>query len=219
MVKIVLVEKNGSLKESQLKSENEELFYKNCGYRNSNYFDLEARWETTGGYISLYCKTNGRAGSENKYELPPPVDSNLYFGKLMLVKHDKKDLFDSELKDLTVEEWKETYEKLFGGFEDLDEEEETSEDEEIDPSMLTKEGYSKEDGFIVDDDEDEDYIPEDEDEEEEEEEQYIGSENEGSGEGEEEEEGVEEGEESEEYETDDSIDASELSEEDYLSSD
>ena len=42
MVKIVLVEKNGSLKESKLKDENEEMFYKNCGYRNSNYFDLEA---------------------------------------------------------------------------------------------------------------------------------------------------------------------------------
>ena len=170
MVKIVLVEKNGSLKESQLKSENEELFYKNCGYRNSNYFDLECIWKTDGGHISLYCKTNGRAGSENKYELPPPVDSKLYFGKLMLIKHDKHDLFDSELKDLTVEEWKETYEKLFGGFEDLDEAEDTSEEEEIDPEMLTKEGYSKEDGFIVDDDdEDEEYLPEEEEEEEEEE--------------------------------------------------
>ena len=184
MVKIVLVEKNGSLKESKLKDENEEMFYKNCGYRNSNYFDLEARWETTGGYVSLYCKTNGRAGSENKYELPPPVDSNLYFGKLMLVKHDKKDLFDSQLMDLTVEEWESTYEKLFGGFEDLEEEEDTSEEEEIDPEMLTKEGYSKEDGFVVDDDEeDEDYIPEEEDEEEEE---YVDEG--GSGEGEEEEE-------------------------------
>merc|ERR1711907_786066 len=162
MVKIVIVEKNGSLKESKLKDENEDLFYKNCGYRNNNYFDLEANWETTGGYISLYCKTNGRAGSENKYELPPPVDSNLYFGKLMLVKHDKKYLHESELLDLTVEEWKSTYEKLFGGFEDLDEEEETSSEEDIDPEMLTKEDYSKED---------EDYIPEEEDDDEEEEEE------------------------------------------------
>merc|ERR1711907_347972 len=193
MVKIVIVEKNGSLKESKLKDENEDLFYKNCGYRNNNYFDLEANWETTGGYISLYCKTNGRAGSENKYELPPPVDSNLYFGKLMLVKHDKKDLFDSQLMDLTVEEWESTYEKLFGGFEDLEEEEDTSEEEEIDPEMLTKEGYSKEDGFVVDDDEeDEDYIPEEEDEEDDD----------------------------DDYETDDDSDnVSELEEEEYYSSD
>jgi hypothetical protein len=224
MVKIVLVEKNGSLKESQLKSENEELFYKNCGYRNSNYFDLECIWKTDGGHISLYCKTNGRAGSENKYELPPPVDSKLYFGKLMLIKHDKHDLFDSELKDLTVEEWKETYEKLFGGFEDLDEAEDTSEEEEIDPEMLTKEGYSKEDGFIVDDeDEDEDYIPEHdendgfgEEEGAEAGEEADKEEEDDGAEGEEEE---EEEEEESEYETDDSGDASELSEEEYLSSD
>ena len=216
MVKIVLVEKNGSLKESQLKSENEELFYKNCGYRNSNYFDLECIWKTDGGHISLYCKTNGRAGSENKYELPPPVDSKLYFGKLMLIKHDKHDLFDSELKDLTVEEWKETYEKLFGGFEDLDEVEDTSEEEEIDPEMLTKEGYSKEDGFVVDEDDDEeDYIPEDDEND-----GFGGEEGEGAvEEDEEEEEDEATGDEESEYETDDSGDASELSEEEYLSSD
>ena len=42
---------------------------------------------------------------------------------------------------------------MFGGFDDLDVEEEESEEEEIPAEFLTKEGYSKEDGFIVDDDE------------------------------------------------------------------
>ena len=53
-------------------------------------------------------------------------------------------------EDFTVEEWKTAYEKLMGGFEDLDEEEEESEEEYVDPEDLTKHGYKK-DGFVVDD--------------------------------------------------------------------
>ena len=36
-------------------------------------------------YISIYCKDKGRANSENKYDLPPPLDSNLYFGNMAFI--------------------------------------------------------------------------------------------------------------------------------------
>ena len=73
---------------------------------------------------------------------------------------------------LTTAEWTCIYDKLYGGFEDLGEEDSYSSEEEIDPELLTKEGYSKEDGFVVDSDED---IIDDEGEEEEEDEEgeYI----------------------------------------------
>jgi hypothetical protein len=48
--------------------------------------------------------------------------------------------------------WEKIYEKLFGGFEDLGDEDEYSEDElaNVDPSLLTSHGYLKDD-FVVSD--------------------------------------------------------------------
>ncbi|RZD41880.1 MAG: hypothetical protein CXT73_04145, partial [Methanobacteriota archaeon] len=70
--------------------------------------------------------------------------------------------------DFTFEEWKTIYEKLMGGFEDLDDNEEESEEEYVDPENLTKQGYEK-DGFVVEDgevafntgdsDEEEEWVP------------------------------------------------------------
>ena len=110
----------------------------------------------------LFGKTNGRAGQENKYDFPPPVDNTLFFGSCLIYAKNK----EQKEVDLSVQRWKMIYEKLFGGFEDLgdeDSDEEESEDEDDDLSQ-TKQGYSK-DGFVVDDDEDE-LDDEDEDEDE-----------------------------------------------------
>jgi hypothetical protein len=67
---------------------------------------------------------------------------------------------------LSIKQWKIVYEKLFGGFEDIgdeDSEDEEDEDEDDDVSR-TKEGYVKDD-FIVDDDEEEDDDYDDDDDE------------------------------------------------------
>ena len=57
------------------------------------------------------------------------------------------------MKDLTIEEWEKAYEKLYGGFENLDvmiKDDENEEDEldDISDSEKTKSGYLK-DGFVV----------------------------------------------------------------------
>ena len=74
---------------------------------------------------------------------------------LGLVYHKNEEPKDDEVLDLDDSEWKACYEKLFGGFEDLGEEEEEDEAEveEIPEEYKTTQGYSKEDGFIVDDNE------------------------------------------------------------------
>ena len=67
---------------------------------------------------------------------------------------------------LSIDEWNKIYEKLFGGFEDLDVEEVRSVDsEEYETDELTEQGYLK-DNFVVDDDElqEEEYVSYDEDE-------------------------------------------------------
>tara|TARA_Y100000389_G_C17467122_1_gene526660 strand:+ start:2714 stop:3340 length:627 start_codon:yes stop_codon:yes gene_type:complete len=205
--KVILVLKGGSLKERNINVKESDL-HKKCNFKNDNDFSKRHTWKKDDKYVSLYAKDSGKANTENKYELPPPLDSELYFGKMLLVMHDNEDFKDDEVVDLSKEEWINIYNKLMGGFESLGEDDSYSSEEEVDPELLTKEGYSKEDGFVVSDEEEEDeeYIPEEVQEEEEE--------------GEEEEE--DEDEESE-YEQESSLEdggeGSELTEEEYDYSD
>jgi len=192
-------------------------YYKKCGFRNDKNFELRNSWkvkdEGENKYVSVFAKNNGRANSENKFELPPPLDNELYFGSILIVLHKEKEKYELEdLEDLTIEKWEKFYEKLYGGFEDLGEEDSYSSEEEVDPEMLTKDGYSKEDGFVVDSDEE---IIDDDgegEEEEEEEEEYIPG-----NESEEEASDVED--EDSDYDSDDSYIASELEEEEYIKTD
>ena len=68
---------------------------------------------------------------------------------------------DDEIANLTEDEWTTIYEKLYGGFEDLDDlqsdddDELLTEDEDEPGVKRTKTGYVK-DGFIIDDDDSDD---------------------------------------------------------------
>ena len=165
MPTILLVEKSGSIMELAAKSLTADDLYKKAGFKSKEGFECATVWsEIVEGktyVIYLYGKTEGRAGQENKYDFPPPVDNVLFFGTCVLISCDEND----KIIDLTKAEWAKIYENLFGGFEDLDDEdEETSEDDTEEKELpRTKEGYVK-DGFIVDE------VIEDEEEEEEEEE-------------------------------------------------
>ena len=53
--------------------------FKLCGFTNSDNFGLRYIWNYKNYYISLYAKDYGRAGQENKYDLPPPLDKELYY--------------------------------------------------------------------------------------------------------------------------------------------
>tara|TARA_B110000046_G_C12987686_1_gene396403 strand:+ start:149 stop:832 length:684 start_codon:yes stop_codon:yes gene_type:complete len=225
MVRVLIIEKSGNIKCSDFKHFDIEKLYKKCNLKKNQNFALRHTWSLNKNdlYISIYCKNEGRANSENKYDLPPPLDNTLYFGSMVLIKHQTKNINNNNVTDISIEEWNKLYEKLFGGFEDLDNDDSYSDEEEIPEHLKTKEGYSKEDGFIVDDDEDldEEYIPEESEEEEahsstdsaDEDEEIMGKESDiGNTE-------EEEDDEEEEYEDSDSDVGSELSEESYVDSD
>ena len=69
---------------------------------------------------------------------------------MVVIRHSEQNPTAENCLDLTSEEWKTIYEKLMGGFEDLDDNEEESEEEYVNPEDLTKQGYEK-DGFVVED--------------------------------------------------------------------
>jgi hypothetical protein len=101
--------------------------------------------------VDIWAKSDGRAGQENKYELPPPIDEHLFFGNMALVARiDKENAID-----MTIELWNKIYESLFDGFEDLaataaEDENEVDELDSIPACKKTTSGYLK-DGFVVDD--------------------------------------------------------------------
>jgi DNA-directed RNA polymerase subunit M/transcription elongation factor TFIIS len=102
--------------------------------------------------LTLFGYTSGKAGNENKHELPPPLDSNLCFGDIILIAslhpadYTKPTSFKSE-------EYETFYTKAFGGFEDLDSEDEQEDDDEEEEVQEEKEKTIVEE---VDEDEEED---------------------------------------------------------------
>lgn len=172
MPSILIVEKTGVIKEVNLKSFSHEELYKKAGFKNADGFKSVHSWtmeiDGKSTTISLYGKTTGRAGQENKYDFPPPVDTVLFFGSCVLVANISAD--GNACEDLNTDRWDAIYEALFGGFEDIGDESEESEDDVDSDVPRTKDGYVK-DGFVVDeDDDDDDYESEEDDYESEEDE-------------------------------------------------
>jgi len=175
MTSILLVQKGGEIKQTKVKNLTEDILYKKCGFRKSTDFGKRTTWvvtiDNTKYTIELWARDNGQANTENKYDFPPPVDNKLYFGTccLLLV-----NATENTYIDLEHSLWNKIYENLFGGFENLDSEEEMSEDEleNIPTSMKTKNGYLK-DGFVVDDMNNIENEEEEDEEEEEEEEDDL----------------------------------------------
>ena len=167
----LIVEKTGSLKEVSVKSINKDEIYKKCGFRKSDGFECRTTWKNVkvgnqNYSVQLWARDDGKADTENKYDFPPPVDNTLYFGNCALVQvlNNNHDSFTSLSKDL----WLKIYEALFGGFEDIGDENDDDEPDELDAikkDMKTKKtGYLK-DGFVVDSDEEEEVVASDVDEE------------------------------------------------------
>tara|TARA_B100000963_G_scaffold344086_1_gene346579 strand:+ start:1960 stop:2685 length:726 start_codon:yes stop_codon:yes gene_type:complete len=157
---VVVVNKGGDLKDVSFKDFDISNLYKKCGFRKKDGFELRHKYERVKVNsekidIHVFSRTNGKSGTENKYDMPPPIDKDLFFGNFALVKWDRD---EEDYVDFSSDDWKKAYNRLFKGFEDLsitaeDDANESDELEDISPSMKTKQGYLK-DGFVVDSNED-----------------------------------------------------------------
>ena len=158
---IIIIEKGGSLKTLTVKEYNESELYKKCGFKKDDGFAIRTEWskikiDGRQYSVSVFAKINGKANMENKYDFPPPIDNDLYFGSCALVCKIKDiESGDYTYCPLTIDLWNKIYEKLFGGFENLadtcyEDEHEIDELANIPADKKTKTGYLK-DGFVVSD--------------------------------------------------------------------
>lgn len=130
---LIKIKKNGEL--TNLKKNDMDIIVKNKN------LDKIHTWDYKNSELILYGCIEGKAGSENKYDLPPPLDNSLFFHDMYIVKY-----FNKKLVDLSLDEYNMFYEDSFGGFEDIcssenDEEstlsEHTSDREFIDDDTIT----------------------------------------------------------------------------------
>ncbi len=105
-----------------------------------------------GATLQLWGWKDGKAGTENKHELPPPHDEGLFFSDIIVA--------ESTGKDFTVEEWKLFYNEAFKGFEDLDEKD-GDEDSESEADV----NGDNDEGEDIEEEEDEDDAEEDDEDE------------------------------------------------------
>jgi hypothetical protein len=164
MTKMITINRCGDSSQISTKSTDAGSFHKRVGFKTDRGFALRHSFAVPKNLsdvvrmVTIFAKNEGRAGSENKTELPPPIDSELFYGNILVVGYGS----DGVVRDITVVVWEKIYEYLFGGFENLDDTAETDENEidELDAypdEMKTKHGYLK-DGFVVDSDEEEESI-------------------------------------------------------------
>lgn len=164
-IKFLLVEKSGNIKEVIFNNFDINELYKKCGFRKPDNFICRNVWENIKigkniHNIEIWSRNDGKANTENKYDFPPPIDKDLYFGNCAILEINKE---KNNYKNLTKEIWNKIYETLFGNFENLNDTYENDEDEidellNINKELKTKGiGYLK-DGFVVDSDDEEDNV-------------------------------------------------------------
>ena len=113
--------------------------------------------------ISIFAFQDGKAGQENKFELPPPIDTALYFGCLIVIAHNS-----DTIMTITQEMFNSFYNKVFEGFVNLDGEDTWSEEEEEnteDREFIVDDNYIEYDSKCSNTEEEDSYNEETEEEE------------------------------------------------------
>lgn len=156
MSSVIIVEKNGTVRRVSISSKtlNVSELCKKSGFKTADGFNCAHTWtielNSVEYKLQVFGKTKGKAGSENKYEFPPPIENVLFFGNCAVV-----NIVKDEITDMSTNDFNDIMDYLQGGYSDIDNSDEDEDDELEDETDLpkTKEGYVKDD-FIVDDEDD-----------------------------------------------------------------
>ncbi len=167
-VSALLLTSKGEVKQAKLTVSNQTVSIQDI----QKYLKKKVEPEYIGAYsykskfLHLFGYQKGKAGTENKHELPPPHDSMLLFGDIVILVTTSEDSYLQPIP-FKPEDYEAFYTHAFGGFDDLDEEEEEEEEEEVDGEAEENEDKKEEDADEAEAEEEEVEDEEVEDEQEE----------------------------------------------------
>jgi len=144
---ILKIKQNGGLKE-----------IKNNEVDNLDNIPIIHYWKEDS--IQLLGHNIEKGCNENKYDLPPPIDTELYFGDLYIVKVDS----NNNIIDFTLKDFEKFYNLKFKGFYDINSTDEEEEDE-LSEHTSDRDFIDDEDIEDNDDEEDEEILEDNEDDE------------------------------------------------------
>jgi hypothetical protein len=128
--------------------------------RRSTAPDAIGTWKYGAATIHLFGYKAGKAGTENKHELPPPHDKILLFGEVVLFMTS-----GGKFVSFNDTEYKKWYNTALGGFEDLGDEDTEDEDgddddeEEEEEEEVVEEEEEEVEEVIVEEEEEEEEAP------------------------------------------------------------
>jgi len=120
--------------------------------------ELIGTYKWSGHIVYLFAYKTGKAGTENKHELPPPHDTVLLFGEAVMIATKT-----GVPVSFGTAEYTKFYNESFGGFEDLgsedSEDDEAEDDEEAEDEEEEAEEEEEEEEGEFDEDEEEPVRP------------------------------------------------------------
>lgn len=114
MFDILIIDKTAKI--YFMKVVNTDNLYKKIGLKTEEGFFKHCEWNVSISqysqlYINLYGKKIGKANNENKFNFPPPLDKEMFFGKCIVVAYTKNNKVIQHIS-LTQELWNSIYLKL-----------------------------------------------------------------------------------------------------------
>ena len=110
------------------------------------------KYKSQGLFLFGYLK--GKAGQENKHEFPPPHDTILAFGDIILLASKDTKHWNQPIS-FTSDEYEAFYTKSFGGFDELDSDDDEEDEAEEDEEAAVEEDVACEDGEVIEEEESE----------------------------------------------------------------
>ncbi len=93
----LLIEKDGTLKIVNIKDKSK--LYSICNFRNDTNFELLHTWKGTVYHYELYGKKKSKGTVKNIYTMPYPIDKEVFYGSLCVIKKIENDIVNMTMND------------------------------------------------------------------------------------------------------------------------
>lgn len=124
VVQVVVLSANGECRQSRLAGEvSAATVSKLC--RKTKPATVIGTYDYGELTLTVWGWSDGKAGTENKHELPPPLDEGLLFGDAVISAAATE---DDGVQNLSVVQWEKFYETAFKGFHDTGDSDEEDSD-------------------------------------------------------------------------------------------